>query len=231
MEPKKNPKYDLHQQRGVLLNVGLVVSLILVIAAFKWTAPIRETTVDLPLRDPFSDALLADQPRPTDFNQKPIPQLKRIQPPAPVAANIVELTNLIEPIDDNTPIVDQGQINNPIDIGVINVPIEPQPLDTFRIVEKMPEPIGGWKVFYETLGKHIKYPKRAERAQAGGKVYVEFTVNAAGQLSNLKILKGVGYGCDEEASRVLALTKWNAGKQRGRPVNVRMVQPITFSIK
>ena len=40
MEPKKNPKYDVHQKRGVLLNVGLVVSLIIVITAFKWTVPI-----------------------------------------------------------------------------------------------------------------------------------------------------------------------------------------------
>ena len=92
----------------------------------------------------------------------------------------------------------------------------------------MPEPIGGWAAFYKTLTKNFKYPKQAQRVGANGKVFVEFTVNDKGELSHFKIIKGIGYGCDEEAKRVIALTKWTAGKQRGRPVNVKMVQPIVF---
>ena len=64
-----------------------------------------------------------------------------------------------------------------------------------------------------------------------GKVFVEFVVNRQGELSNVKVIKGIGAGCDEEALRVLALTHWEAGRQRGRPVNVRMVMPISFKIK
>ena len=125
--------------------------------------------------------------------------------------------------------IDQGQVEL-IDFQGVELPAEIAAPDTFRVVEKMPEPVGGWASFYKTLTKNFKYPKQAQRVRANGKVFVEFTVNDKGELSHFKIIKGIGYGCDEEAKRVIALTKWTAGKQRGRPVNVKMVQPIVFDM-
>ena len=56
-------------------------------------------------------------------------------------------------------------------------------------------------------------------------------VDRNGSVNGVKVIKGIGAGCDEEAIRVLALTKWEAGKQRGRPVNVRMVIPVIFTMR
>ncbi len=116
-----------------------------------------------------------------------------------------------------------------IPMGSIELPKE-KPDSVFLIVEKMPEPVGGWETFFKTLGKNIKYPRQAARSTVAGRVFVKFTVNEKGELQDFSIVKGIGFGCDEEAMRVIAQTKWNAGKQRGRPVKVRLVQQVTFSI-
>jgi protein TonB len=64
-----------------------------------------------------------------------------------------------------------------------------------------------------------------------GKVYVQFVVDKDGTLTDIKALKGIGAGCDEEAVRVIGGSpKWKPGKQRGRPVKVRMVLPIIFKL-
>jgi periplasmic protein TonB len=228
MEPKKNPKYDVHQKRGVLLNLGLVIGLIIVITAFKWTVPISDTT-SCNFDNAFQETLMLDDSRPTVFKKIEMPKPKKIKVSVPIATNFKPVSDLSATESEHRPI-DQGEPES-IDFGGVELPAEIIPPDTFRVVEKMPEPIGGWAAFYKTLTKNFKYPKQAERARAAGKVFVEFTVNDKGELSHFKIIKGIGYGCDEEAKRVLALTKWTAGKQRGRPVNVKMVQPIVFSME
>ena len=64
-----------------------------------------------------------------------------------------------------------------------------------------------------------------------GKVFVQFVVDKDGNLTNVQAIKGIGAGCDEEAVRVIAKAKrWSPGKQRGRPVKVRMILPITFKL-
>jgi periplasmic protein TonB len=227
MEPKKNPKYDVHQMRGVLLNVGLVVSLIIVITAFKWTAPIGNDTESLHFDHPFQETLMIDDSRLTVFKKIDMPKSKKINVSVPVATDFKPVATVTEP-ETEQPFIDDGE-SDPIDFGGVELPTEIAPPDTFRVVEKMPYPIGGWASFYKTLTKNFKYPKQAQRVGANGKVFVEFTVNDKGELSHFKIIKGIGFGCDEEAKRVIALTKWTAGKQRGRPVNVKMVQPVVFS--
>ena len=228
MEPKKNPKYDVHQKRGVLLNVGLVVSLIIIITAFKWTIPIGNDGGSLNLDNPFQETLMIDDSRPTVFKKIDMPKPRKIKVSVPVATDFKPASALAEPESEH-PFIDDGE-SDPIDFGGVELPAEIAPPDTFRVVEKMPEPIGGWASFYKTLTKNFKYPKQAQRVGVNGKVFVEFTVNDKGELSHFKIIKGIGFGCDEEAKRVIALTKWTAGKQRGRPVNVKMVQPIVFDI-
>jgi protein TonB len=112
----------------------------------------------------------------------------------------------------------------------VDLPPEKEP-EIWTIVEKMPEPVGGLEGFYNTLRKNLKYPNRARRMETEGRVLVQFTIDEDGNLSDFSVLRGIGDGCDEEAIRVISLTKWNAGKQRGRPVKVRMVQPVYFSLE
>ncbi|WP_221394506.1 TonB family protein [Dyadobacter sp. NIV53] len=102
----------------------------------------------------------------------------------------------------------------------------------FTVVEEQPEFPGGTKAMYEFLGNNIKYPEAAATANVGGRVFLSFVVTATGEIEDIIVLKGVGYGCDAEAVRVLkAFPKWQPGKQGGIPVNVRYNLPINFELK
>ncbi len=229
MEPKKNPTYDIHQKRGMLLNVGLIVSLILVITAFEWKTPFSSQKVELPYNGDLPETMIPDMVRSTNFKNPEIPKPIRIRPVVPIAVSFTVIKGVGEPTNP-APAIDQGEPDVSLTLGLTDVPKELPPADTFRIVETMPEPVGGWVAFYKILQKQTKYPRQAQRTGTRGKVFVEFTVNNKGELSHFKVIKGIGNGCDEEACRVLRLTKWKAGKQRGRPVNVKMVQPMSFSL-
>ena len=82
------------------------------------------------------------------------------------------------------------------------------------------------------LSKNIKYPSSAYLNRIEGRVIVEFIIEKDGSVSNIKTLKGIGSGCDEEAERVIELTSgmWIPGKNNGQPVRTRMMQPIYYKL-
>lgn len=91
---------------------------------------------------------------------------------------------------------------------------------------------GGLQGFASFLQGNLKYPSAAQRANVSGKVYVQFVVCTDGTLCDYKVLKGVGFGCDEESVRVLQASsgKWKPGKQRGRTVRSRFTIPINYQL-
>lgn len=98
-------------------------------------------------------------------------------------------------------------------------------------IEEQPVPNGDMAEFYRYVGKTMKYPNDARRYSVQGRVYVEFIVSKAGEITEVKTIKGIGSGCNKEAERVLKNSPaWNPGKQRGQPVKVRMILPITFKL-
>jgi protein TonB len=231
MEPKKNPKYDVHAQRGTIFQISLTITLALVIMAFQWRVPIEKELILPPLTTLANNSF--DELIPTtSFKTEEPPKARELKPTRPIAPTefIVASMSSIES-EPSTPVIDQGEtLDNSLSYGAIDLAPEISGDSVFVIVEKMPEPIGGYKGFYEGLSVNMKYPKRASRDGVAGKVYISFVVNEKSELSDFKVLKGIGYGCDEEAIRVIALSKWNAGKQRGKPVKVRMVQTINFRL-
>ncbi|MCE7041983.1 M56 family metallopeptidase [Dyadobacter sp. CY312] len=101
----------------------------------------------------------------------------------------------------------------------------------FTVVEKQPEFPGGNKAMYKFLGNNIKYPTAAARANVSGRVFLSFVVTTNGNIQDVKILKGIGFGCDEEAVRVVSqFPKWKPGTQDGQAVNVKYNLPINFQI-
>ncbi len=102
----------------------------------------------------------------------------------------------------------------------------------FSVVEQMPEFTGGKKALDAFVASTLIYPQKAKESGINGIVYVSFTVDKNGNVTNIKVLRGIGGGCDEEAVRVIKLTsgKWKPGVQGGKPVNVRMNLPIAFSL-
>ncbi|WP_149241530.1 energy transducer TonB [Dyadobacter sp. 32] len=108
----------------------------------------------------------------------------------------------------------------------------PEPEKVFTVVEQQPEFPGGTSEMYKYLGKNIKYPSAASRANVSGKVFMSFVVNVDGSIQDVTVLKGLGFGCDEEAMRVVkAMPKWKPGKQSGRAVRVKYNLPINFQLE
>ncbi|MEO8795794.1 MAG: TonB family protein, partial [Daejeonella sp.] len=97
--------------------------------------------------------------------------------------------------------------------------------------EQMPEFPGGMKAFYEYLSKSIQYPAEAKKNNVSGKVILSFIVEKNGSLNDIKVLRGVGSGLDEEAIRVMkGSPKWLPGKENGKPVRVAYTLPMQFSL-
>jgi TonB family protein len=101
----------------------------------------------------------------------------------------------------------------------------------FQVVEVMPEYPGGIDAMIKYLSTNIKYPEEAKTKGITGTVFVNYIVEKDGQISNVKIMRGIGGGCDEEAWRVVKdMPKWSPGKQRGENVRVMFNLPIKFSL-
>lgn len=101
----------------------------------------------------------------------------------------------------------------------------------FTVVEQMPEYPGGDEARVRFLRDNIQYPQLARESGITGTVYVTFVVNKDGRLTNFKILRGVGGGCDEEAIRVLKMMPpWIPGRQGGKTVPVQFNLPIRFTL-
>ena len=101
----------------------------------------------------------------------------------------------------------------------------------FITVEQNPEFAGGMNALLKFLQKNLRYPTPAVNANVMGKVYMQFVVGQDGNISKVDILKGIGFGCDEEAQRVVKLMpKWSPGRQSGRAVAVKFTLPISFQL-
>jgi len=128
---------------------------------------------------------------------------------------------------------------NPIDIQEIGPAITGNPtstaenieLYTLDGIENYPEFPGGHSAFIKFLSRNLKYPGIAVEKGIEGKVLISFIIEKNGRLSNIKILRGIGYGCDEEAIRVLEKSpEWKPGIQNKQKVRVAYTLPINFSL-
>lgn len=97
----------------------------------------------------------------------------------------------------------------------------------FVKVEEMPEPIDGIK----SIQEKIIYPEIAKRAGIEGKVFVMAFINETGHVDDVKIIKGIGAGCDEAALNAVKETKFTPGKQKGKPVKTQVSIPIVFKLQ
>ncbi|WP_342457010.1 TonB family protein [Mucilaginibacter sp. SJ] len=101
----------------------------------------------------------------------------------------------------------------------------------FTSVEQVPEFPGGIEAFGKFLATNIRYPKVARDNNVQGRVIITFVVEEDGSLSNMKVLRGIGSGCDEEAVRVLSISPaWKPGIQNGKKVKVQYSVPVSFAL-
>ena len=102
----------------------------------------------------------------------------------------------------------------------------------FRIVENQPEFPGGPAALTEYLKTNVQYPSSARQNRIEGKVMTQFVVSLKGEVTDVKILRGLSDDCDHEAVRLIkAMPKWKPGRQDGHPVNVQMTLPVNYRLE
>lgn len=127
--------------------------------------------------------------------------------------------------------VDGGNLDGLVTSGAGNNPTEDNTVHTVATIEVMPQFPGGEAAWQKFLQKNLRYPGQALDAGVGGKVYISFVIEKDGHLSDITVFRGVGYGLDEEALRVMKLAPaWNAGIQNGQKVRVRYMMPFNFQV-
>lgn len=224
MEPKKSHKADLTRKSFLFFNIGLIVALLVAISAFTYKVYDDTSGVDLTANQAITEEIME------------VPPTEQLPPPPPK----IEQPQIVE-VPDDKKIEEEIEINMDAETDVNEakeIPIAPvveeekeDPNVIFTVVEETAAPIGGMPAFYEYVGKKIKYPAQAKRMGIEGKVFVEFVIEKDGTITDVKAIKGIGAGCDEEAVRIVqAAPKWKPGKQRGKPVRQKMVLPIAFKL-
>lgn len=233
MEIKKSPKADLQNKRGLLLEIGLVVALILVIAAFAYTPKeYRIEKPDLnyaPVEEEITEITRQDQ-KPPEPPKKV--EVKVIADLLQVVTNDTKITTEVDfaEFDENTEVVQQ--------VEVVEETIEDD--QPFLIAETMPlfpmqeggnPGYGDLNTFRAWVQKNIKYPAEAFRNGEQGRIVLSFVVEKDGSVSNIQILQTPGKAFSEETRRVVAASpKWKPGEQRGEKVRVRYTLPVDFRI-
>ena len=101
----------------------------------------------------------------------------------------------------------------------------------YQIAEEMPVFPGGEQAMMKFVAENINYPQEAKDKEIAGRVFVSFVVEKDGSVDEVKVMRGIGGGCDEEVVRVVkAMPKWKPGKQEGKPVRVNYMMPFNFKL-
>lgn len=183
-------------------------------------------------------------PPPLDKNEPPPPP----PPPPPPTIETVKFTPPIvvdkeiaeeeqPPPQEKLSETNVGVVTQEGTEGATELPPEPVVADpdegkVFTYVEEMPTFPGGEAAMYEYISKKIVYPALARENGITGRVFMNFIVDKDGNIKDVKVLRGIGGGCDEEATRVIkAMPNWKPGKQNGRAVQVSFNVPINFTLK
>ncbi len=141
----------------------------------------------------------------------------------PLAALLVMCTqpDRDQPISETTAATQQAQVQKPVNVEG----------EVFTVVEQQPEFKGGMAALGQYLQSNLKYPAAARKANVQGRVFVRFIVTKTGEITNVEILKGIGFGADEEAIRVVQnMPRWKPAMQSGKLVNVQFNLPINFQL-
>ena len=226
MELKKSKKADLENKRGLFLQIGMFISLVVVLYAFNYTVKVTK-----------ADSL--GQVAASEINEEMIPitrqeEIKPPPPPPPPAA--VEILNIVTDdtkINENLEIMD-SEATKETKVEVAQIVTEEKEAveeEIFVVVENMPEFPGGEMALRRYINTAIKYPTIAQENGIQGKVFINFVVDRDGSISNAKIFRGVDPSIDKEALRVvMSLPKWKPGMQRGKTVRVSYTVPISFQL-
>ncbi len=224
MELKKTPKADLKNKRGLLLEIGLIVALGVVIAAFNYTP--KEHRIEQ------VEIIYGEV-------EEEIIEITRqdLKPPTPKKVEVKVLSNLLKIVENDTKVEtevdftefdEDTQVLQSVD-GSDDVIEDDQP---FLIAETMPAfQGGGLDKFHRWVQSNVRYPQIAQENGISGRVTLTFVIEKDGSLTNIQVLQSPDRSLADEATRVLNMSpKWTPGRQRSQPVRVRFTLPVVFAI-
>ena len=208
MEIKKSRKADLQNKRGLLLEIGLVVSLGLVILAF-WYTPKERKIEKLDLQTAIVEEQITEITR---QDQKPPEPTKKVTTEVDFAE-----------FDENTEVIQQVEVQEE----------EIEDDQPFLIAETMPSFQGGdLNTFRTWVQQNVRFPQIALENGIQGRVVLTFVIEKDGRLTNIEVLQTPDRSLSEEAIRVLSKSpKWSPGKQRNQAVRVKYTLPVDFRVQ
>lgn len=231
MEVKKSEKASLENKRLLFTEIGFVVSLIAIYFAFNWSSTEKEVAT---LETEVANVEVEDM----------VPITQETPPPPEAAPKIPILSDQIDVVDDNIKVDDnmfqnlEDDANSGVEImDYIESAPEEETVEEeaipFQLVEEKPSFNGGdANEFSKWVNSKLVYPEIAKENGVQGRVTLQFTVNADGTVSNVKVLRGVDSSLDKEAVRVVSSSpKWKPGKQRDRAVKVTYTFPVIFQLR
>jgi protein TonB len=228
---KKYQKYTLISLLIGVFMIGAAVTYPLLAAYLTKSKIVKETkTVEI------------------DILNAPKEELPPPPPPPPPPPDVVQQQRFVAPVvttdSVETTMVTQDDLSTkpnteaPAEESMVVEEVKTQvieqaaPAQIFTVVEEQPTYPGGDEARIKYLQDNMKYPEEAKELGVQGKVYVTFVVEVDGSISDVKVLRGIGSGCDDEAIRVVkSMPKWVPGKQRGVPVRVQFNLPINFKLQ
>ena len=226
MEEKKSPKANLENKKLMFMQIGMIISLLIAWLAFEHKSyDKRQIDESLLNREVVLDEEMVEITKQEEQKPQPVEQ-----PQQTTQLEIVEDDVETEDLNINAEVEQNEVIEEYVAPEVVEEEVVEQ--EIFQIVEEMPAFPGGEAKLMEYVGKNIKYPQIARETGIQGRVFIGFVVEPDGSVSNVKLLRGIGGGCDEEAMRVVkSMPKWKPGKQRGKAVRVSYQIPVLFKLQ
>lgn len=232
MEIKKAPKANLENRKLLYKEVGLIISLLIVLGAFEWST--SEKPVDT-LKEETQIVV----------EEEIIPITQETPPPPPEVPKEPVISDIIDIVDDDVKVEDNLLINteddNTLGVEITDYVVQAQEEEEvveeedvpFAIVETKPTFRGGdYTQFTKWVYDNVEYPEVARENGVQGKVMLQFTINTDGSVSNVIVLRGVDSSLDKEAVRVVSSSpKWSPGKQRDKAVKVKFTFPLVFKLR
>lgn len=231
MEIKKTPKANLENKKFLFREIGLILTLAVVLLAFEWKT-----------YEKSASTLAGDQA--ATIEEEMIPITNETPPPPPEMPKIPVVSDVIEIVDNDMKLSNDLIISTEddsklgVDIKEYNQGggkeevIEEEEVP-FTIVEDKPTFQGGDEnTFTKWVFDRLVYPEIAKENGVQGRVILQFLVGTDGSVSDVKVVRGVDASLDREAARVVASSpKWKPGKQRNKPVKVRYTFPVIFQLR
>jgi periplasmic protein TonB len=223
MKAKKTLRADLENKKRIFLEIGIILTLVLVWMAFEWKHP--RTTIEIK----GGEILIIDVVDIPITTHKPPPP-----PPPPAPTPLFEIVENKDDVPEIVPFNSEGTHDTRIfDIVIPPYVDPPVPEPTIFIwPEEQAEFPGGPAALLRFLSLNLKYPKLAQEMGIQGTVYLTFVVERNGSISNIQVVRTPGAGLEEEAIRVLnIMPPWKPGKQGGTPVRVQFNLPVRFKLQ